>query len=154
MTHGFIAPGRLAAALLAQAALSAASCGSGAPDRLAVYPARGQVFVSGQPAANAEVFFHPASFTHPHTGCPQAEVDGDGWYTLSTYNDKDGAPAGEYAVTVVWPTGPKPPDEGPLSTQSPPPKDRLNGRFADPKTTPLRRTVKKGGGEIEAIRLD
>jgi hypothetical protein len=56
-------------------------------------------------------------------------------------------------VTVVWRTGPKPPEEGP-GAEAPPPPDLLKGRYADPKTTTIRRTVPQGGGEIEAIKLN
>src|SRR5262245_15325321 len=73
----------------------------GGIDRPALAPLTGHVSFDGQPAAGATVIFHPleAPADAPR---PTATVGTDGTFTLGTYQPGDGAPAGEYAVTVEW----------------------------------------------------
>lgn len=64
-----------------------------------VHPVSGQVLFNGKPAAHASVIFHPkeAALGVP---VPRAQADAQGNFTLSTYGQGDGAPLGEYAVTI------------------------------------------------------
>lgn len=127
----------------ALAALTAVGCSSSSSqkDQKPVFPVRGQVFYKGKPAAGAFVVFvpvqEPATPVDPR---PQARVEQDGSFTLSTYGDKDGAPAGEYFVSVRWEGSA---DEG----------DRLGERYADPKKSLLGATVREGPNEIPAFKL-
>jgi len=80
-------------------ALSAASI-HGRPSRLAVFPAKGRVLFNGRAVPGATVVFHPkGSPDAPH---PRATVDKQGNFILTTYERGDGAPRGEYLVTVEW----------------------------------------------------
>jgi hypothetical protein len=68
-----------------------------------LYPVTGQVMYQGKPAANAQVVFHdkrPADSIH-NLPIPRARTDEQGKFQLSSYQPDDGAPAGEYAVTVM-----------------------------------------------------
>ena len=124
------------------------SCGR--TGRQPVYRVRGQVLdAQGKPAAGALVVFHPADTSDAQAARPLAYVDPQGVFELTTYERGDGAPAGDYVVTVEWreetptPFGPK--KEGP---------DRLRGRHSDPKTSKLRATVgNQEQNEVPAIRL-
>jgi hypothetical protein len=70
-----------------------------------------------------------------------AMAEADGTFALSTYTANDGAPAGEYAVTVVW--------WKPLvDANGKPGPNLLPERYARPETTPLRATVKAGTNEV------
>jgi hypothetical protein len=80
---------------------AAAGCSKKSAPQLPVHPVTGQVVVNGQPAAGAMVVFHPKDQA-AGLPTPNAVVDKQGNYTLSTYAASDGAPAGEYVVTVVW----------------------------------------------------
>src|SRR4051794_35124208 len=93
---------RLLAAPLLCLALVAAGCGSGEA-RKPVYPVRGSVFVDGQPAVRAQVVLHPLDDPDPNAVRPSGDVGPDGTFVLHTYTADDGAPAGQYAVTVTWP---------------------------------------------------
>ena len=135
-------------------AISTVSCQKEQTDLLTVYPARGQVFVNDQPAENAEIFFFAIGIDNQRTGASQAVVDKDGWYELSTYKNKDGAPEGKFIVTIVWPIGSKPPDEGFEASKMPPRIDRLNGLYAKPDRSSLRMTIPRGGRVLETIRLE
>ena len=124
------------------------SCGS---DELPLYPVRGQVFFSGKPAGNAAVVFHPVdSETELVLLRPRAVTDMDGYFQLRTYRIDDGAPLGDYKVTVEW-TGAKT-DEEERYDASPRP-DLLDGRYNDPQTTSLTATVKKGENKLSPFEL-
>jgi hypothetical protein len=116
---------RLAIALL----VGVAGCGTppAAADRRPVYAVEGRLLVEGVPAANAHVAFHPRG-GDPAAPRPTGRTGPDGTFRLTTYAADDGAPAGEYVVTVVWPNDSVPVDEcaGPTA------HDRLNGHYADP----------------------
>ncbi len=116
--------------------------------RLPLFPVRGQVLVGGVPAKDALVYFWPEGIgSGVDAYCPHAEVDENGNFSLSTYEDGDGAPAGNYVVTVEWP--------GPLNVITNQREgDKLNGRFSDAKTSKLRAKVEERPNELEPFRLD
>lgn len=118
------------------------SCSSSkSADRKPVHPVRGQVFVKDKPAVGAFVLFVPVNEpAEPKDPRPRAEVDQDGSFTLSTYDGNDGAPIGDYLVSIVWP-GEEDVD------------DKLLGRYGDAKTSNLRATVKEGPNDLPAFRL-
>jgi hypothetical protein len=128
---------------VASAALMLALAGGcGREERTPVFPVRGQVVYAGKPAVRARVAFHRLDATGTQSERPNALVAEDGIFRLSTRRAYDGAPAGEYAVTITWPSPSKKEDgfdAGP---------DVFNNRYADPKTTPFRVRVKEGENEL------
>jgi hypothetical protein len=133
------------AALAALTLAAAVGCGEG---RIATYPTRGQVLVGGKPAAGAFVVFHPASNASPKAGRPSATAADDGTFELTTFEAKDGAPAGEYAVTVQW----SKPKTTPLSLPGP---DQLKGRYGDPAKSGLKASVAaRPQNDLEPFRLE
>jgi len=144
--------GRLSAALVLAVAFGITGCGS---DRLAVHPVRGQVLIEGKPAENAYVVFHPQGGAEEVQKLrPYGRADADGYFNLTTFETGDGAPAGEYKVTVICPgpaPGMDPNNSDPeLATAGP---DRLRGRFVNPETTTLRTTVSSGSNNLEPFKL-
>lgn len=130
------------------AILSPAGCKKPPPsDHLPTYPATGRVLVGGQPAAGALVQLWAVDGDLKRAGlCPHATVGDDGGFQLTTYSTGDGAPAGEYALTLKWPLLPPPGRE-----QGP---DRFRGFYADPKT-PLRTVrILPAENELEAILIN
>jgi hypothetical protein len=126
-------------------------CSACTDSRPAAYPVRGLVFVQGQPAANASVVLHPLG-DDPRLQRlrPNGWVASDGSFTLTTYTPEDGAPAGDYAVAIVWPAGnPAAPD--PEDQVSGP--DRLEGRYGDPATSELRASIRPGSNEPLVFEL-
>jgi hypothetical protein len=77
-------------------------CGKAEPDRVAVHPAAGTITFKGQPAHGAFVTLHPKAAPAESVPTPRANVDKDGSFNVSTFNSGDGAPEGEYVVTVHW----------------------------------------------------
>jgi hypothetical protein len=69
-----------------------------------LYAVEGKVLVSGEPAENLNVAFHPLDgYKNPF--CPVGRTNNRGIFHLMTRSGADGAPAGEYRVTLVWPDG-------------------------------------------------
>ena len=128
-------------------ALAAVGCG-GSDGRKPTFPTRGKVLVGGKPAAKAQVTFHPRSDPDGKSPRPSATVEADGSFTLQTYTAGDGAPAGDYAVTVSWPQG-----ESPIGGDADAGPDRLGNRYSNPKTTTLSATVSAAPTEIPAYNL-
>jgi hypothetical protein len=127
--------------------LVALSCGLAGCDRPApvnVHPVAGRLTVAGQPAAHAYLAFHPLAEGGAGTRLAVGTTEAGGTFRLTTFATGDGAAAGEYAVTVVWPNTSIPRDE----CADPVTHDWLSGRFANSTTTPLRATVRPGPNEI------
>lgn len=103
-------------------------CSSRHPEWPEVHPVHGKLTIGGKPAAGAYIALHARNNPAIEKYHPYRVADKDGIFRLSTFYQGDGAPVGEFAVTVIWPTPPKPGDdedeEGP---------DRLKGRYANPK---------------------
>src|SRR5262245_22118422 len=107
-----IFPRLLGVAALAGLGLLACSCGI--KDRKTVYPTRIRVVnAQGRPVAAATVGFHPQDAPDDARHKPAGTTDAEGNVALTTYEEKDGAPAGEYAVTVEWRPVPKSPADAP-----------------------------------------
>ncbi len=126
---------------VALAPLLLASCSGGG--RQPVYAAHGQVFDSNQkPAVGAVVMFHPVKPVANDLAKPVGHVDQQGVFTLTTYKKGDGAPEGEYVVTVEW----RPPKKTPLD---PDPPDLLRGEYGNPKTSTLRARIERKDNTLE-----
>jgi hypothetical protein len=130
--------------LLGAAALLTASCGS----RKSVYPVHGRVVDrNDKPAAGAHIFFHPTDPNYDDVNRPVATTDEDGRFSLATYTEKDGAPAGEYKITLTW-AKPR------LSPLDPEGKDQLGGELANPDRSKIRFSVQPGAdNEVPEIKL-
>jgi hypothetical protein len=130
--------------LFAGALLLLASCRA---DPQRPHPVSGKVFFQKQPAHGAIVTFVLLSAADAKAPRPTAMVGKDGSFELTTRRARDGAPAGHYAVTIVYPSS-----ETIVEDQNAGP-DLLEGRYADPKTTPLHAEVKPGKNELEPFDL-
>ena len=82
--------------------LMAVGCGEAKVERTPVFPVTGQVTVKGQAAHGAIVALHPKAPLEGGAPNPRANVDKDGTFSVTTFDKGDGAPAGEYVVTVLW----------------------------------------------------
>jgi hypothetical protein len=120
------------------------------PDRKPLVPVRGAVFVDKRPAAGAVVSFQPRGNSNPGALRANGRVGDDGAFSLTTYVTADGAPPGDYIVTVYWADPSKKPPDDEESTDLAP--DLLRGRFAARDASVLRATV--GGQPIEFAAID
>jgi hypothetical protein len=90
-----------------------------------LYAVEGKVLVNGEPAENLNVAFHPLDGDNSRY-CPVGRTNNKGIFHLMTHSGADGAPAGEYRVTLVWPDGLM--DE--CECTDPTLHDRLKGSYA------------------------
>jgi hypothetical protein len=135
---------RLTSLIGVAAAAAALSGGCGDPARTPVYPVHGRVTAGGKAVNKATVMFASADGAD-RTLQPNTTTDADGRYALTTYKTDDGAPAGEYVVTVIWPgppRGPKKPLDPSENPEDAPFADRLKGKYWPAQKSPLRATVK------------
>jgi len=123
-------------------ALASASCGS---NQKPVYPVQGQVNFEGRPLPSAFVVFHPVGESDGDSVRPVGQGDRAGSFNLTTYTKHDGAPAGQYAVTVEY--RPPPLDDGK------PVKDILPARYAKPDSSGLRVEIVEGNNELAPFEL-
>jgi hypothetical protein len=134
--------------LAAVACLSAiVGCGEAKPERIAVHPAAGTITFKGQPMPGAIVALHPKSALAESVPTPRANVDKDGTFKLSTFDAGDGAPEGEYILTVQWY---KPIKQGPDLVSGPnvvPPK------YSSPQHSDKIIKIAAGQNNLDPIKL-
>lgn len=123
----------------------AAGCEAKRPNELPVYQVKGRVTYKGEPVSGAVVVFTQVQDQSSWALRPRDYADMDGVYQLSTYEHHDGAPAGEYIVTVWWPEVPFGPDT--LENGNEP--DRLKLAYKDPAKSKIRVTVKPEPNTID-----
>jgi len=150
----------IAVGCIATAVFGASTPGCGGSGKPAAIPATGKVmFKKATPTDGALVVFHPVdpNFEKTIGGKPFGKVKEDGSFSLTTYADGDGAPEGEYGVTIDW--RPKPKDgKGPkisLSTEGggggP---SAIQPKYSDPTKPFTKVTVKKGQANEFSFDVD
>lgn len=127
-------------------ALTLVGCGKGDKNHVAVHPVQGAIQFRGQPTAGAFVSLSPKN---PIEGvpAPRATVAADGTFTVTTYDGNDGAPEGDYVLTVQWYRPIRQDNElvgGP---------NVLPVKYASARTSDLRITVAAGDNHLKPIQL-
>jgi hypothetical protein len=125
----------------------AVGCGQGevAPP-VAVHPAQGKITFKGLPTHGATVTLHPKTPT-ADVPVPRATVDKTGAFQISTFAPSDGAPEGEYTVTVFWY---KPIGTGLDVTPGP---NVIPVKYTKPESTDIVVKIAAGQNDIPAIQL-
>ncbi len=120
------------------------SCSSKGPR---LYSVTGMVRINGEPARDVNIMFTPVTplegVTEPLS--PSAVTGDDGTYHLMSFKPGDGAPAGDYQVTVSYPMS--------RFNKHLNGVDRLKGKFANPKTSGLTAKVEPKSNELAPFDL-
>ncbi len=126
-----------------------AGCGSSqSNDRLPVFPAVGKLVYDGRPLAGAFVVLHPKSAANGKTAPrPHAQAAADGSFTLTSYESSDGAPAGNYTVTVELRPLVK---HGGDITAGP---NTLPPKYSRAETSPLIVQIAEGRNDLSELRI-
>ena len=129
-------------AVLALASVLSCGCGGG-DGRVPVVKTTGKLTWPGHSVAGLMVALHPTDPAAPKLPAqPTGVLQADGSFAITCYDVSDGAPAGEYVVTVR---------EAPLPDDRPRPK-MPPAKYLDPKTSPLRATIEtKSANELPPL---
>jgi hypothetical protein len=135
--------------LLILGILAATGCGS--DEFLPCHPAKGTATFRGTPMQHARVTLYPVDAKDEKSKhvLPSGVVGEDGTYRLTTYRFADGAPAGTYALTVAWPSGPDSESESPSFIA-----DRLQRNYDSPKKPLMQVTIEEGDNTLPPIELN
>ncbi|MEK6257457.1 MAG: hypothetical protein AABP62_02460 [Planctomycetota bacterium] len=115
---------------------------------VAVHPVKGRAVFEGQPMSGANVILHPSSSSKvPAELRPRGSVAADGTFVLSTFDPNDGAPSGDFVVTVVW----SKPIVVDGETQFGP--NLAPATYSKPESSPLKITIEPGTRELQPLEL-
>ena len=117
--------------------------------RRPVFPVSGKVMYQGKPTVDALITFHPQNDPDPTSRPLMTRVASDGSYKLYTYEMDDGAPAGEYIVTLTWIK--ESDNQNAPKEDLRPAKNLLPERYADAKTSPLKAEVSKQPNKCDFV---
>jgi 5-hydroxyisourate hydrolase-like protein (transthyretin family) len=107
-------------------------------NRKETYPVTGVVTVDGQPAAGLKVELHDVKgIDAQNPSFSSTFTDEQGRYSLSTYEQGDGVPEGEYKVTFFW--GEVQPFNMAYGGE-----DKLKNKYSDPAKTQFSVKVQRG----------
>jgi hypothetical protein len=134
---------RIAGCVILLVSLVGMGCGSG-NGRPKVYAAKGTVTSNGKPVGGALIVLHCKDKGRENDPKPVATTKDDGTFALTTFESDDGAPAGEYGVTIVWNEKPKA-GKMSLSGEGAAVQDKLAGRYGDPRNPKLSASVTAAG---------
>lgn len=111
-----------------------------------MYPARGAITYKGQPIPGAFIALHPKT-PSVDIPSPRASVKQTGTFDLTTFDSGDGAPEGDYVVTVQWY---KPIHKGGEVVAGP---NVIPRKYARASTSELTVRIVSGNNELPLIRL-
>ncbi len=137
---------RFSIALSLLTPLAIVGCGESAPSHVATYPVEAPITFRGKPTPGACISFHPVTPTE-EVPAPRGVVTRDGQLQVSTFNGGDGAPEGEYVLTVQWNRLVRRGDEvvaGP---------NVIPRKYTSPQTSNLRVRIAAGDNKLDPIRL-
>lgn len=114
------------------------------PNAVGTSKVTGNVTVDGEPVKDLWVTLHPKDASVKLR--PRGQTDAKGNFKISTYTGGDGAPDGEYDITIAWLTYIKRDSDwgGP---------DKLKNQYNDPKTTPFHVTIEGEPVELDPFEL-
>ncbi|MFV1966544.1 MAG: hypothetical protein ACC628_14055 [Pirellulaceae bacterium] len=123
--------------VLAAFCLLLCSCGEEGPPRKETYPVTGEVYVDGKPVVQLAVrCINVTGIDKADPTFSSAFTDEEGKFEISTYEQSDGVPEGEYILTFEW-------GQWGLSGSYGGP-DKLKNRYKDPKKSAFHVTVESG----------
>ena len=109
--------------------------------KVPTHPVEGKLTLNGQPVAGASITFHRFNKnTEKYTSACNGRSDASGRFQMTTYFRFDGAPAGEFAVTVTKADG--------FDEEGAPVKNQLPAEYGTPATTPIKVTIKPGTNDV------
>jgi len=135
--------------LLVAFVLVCSTIGCAGPKGPVCAPVKGSVTYKGKPLAEAVVVLHHVGRDVEGNQKPMATTDASGNFTLTTFAQNDGAPPGDYAITVeqraIQTGGEEPIRSGP---------NVLPPKYAKPASSGFKYTVVDGENSIPPLVLN
>ena len=116
----------------------------------AAEPVMGSVTQKGKPAAGIVVKFHPQFEMGRVKFTPSGETGQDGKFILNTGAAGNGAPRGDYIVTLEKPRIVSDRQNSGIETEV----DDLKGKYSDPSKSEWKVTIKSGDNVLEPFQID
>ena len=126
---------------------------SGCSDQIRIpstVPVSGQVLQKGKPVPGVTVLFHPQFAVGPVEFIPSGETGPDGKFTLSTGAAGNGAPPGEYLVTLEKRIVVSDRQNSGIETEV----DAWKGRYADPASSKWRIEIDSHSHPLPPFEID
>jgi hypothetical protein len=114
-------------------------------------PVQGKLLYKNEPVGGALLTFHPQNAT-VNTVLPTALTEDDGTFTVAT-GSKEGAPAGEYVVTVICAQTVQQKEKRFSLGEKPETVDRFKGAYAREANSKIKVEIKGGNNELQPINL-
>lgn len=118
-------------------------------------PVRGKISFQGRPMPNAIVTLHPVTpiavgekSQANLSRTPFGVAGHDGSFDVTTLTPSDGAPEGEYAVTISWAGGAVPKSDNDAVPELLPPQ------YQNPTASGIRIQIRQGQPELPEIKLN
>ena len=143
--HRHTKSGRCLAAILLATVASTFAAGCSRNNHTPVYPVQGQILLNGKPLSEAIVTFHPQGNAAAEP-LPSAHTDAEGRFKLTSFAPGDGAPEGDYAISLVCFRA-HPIRRG-YETDA---TNIVPRRYADAATSKLTATVVRGPNELPPL---
>lgn len=109
--------------------------GCGGDGRPPTYPTKGKILIKGKGYSDVVVLFHPVGGKKDDVPLPRGATSEDGTFEITTFKKGDGAPAGEYNVTIMYESVSSPLNR---NKKRPP---AFPTTFTQPNSTPLKATI-------------
>ena len=123
-----------------------AGCSQKDPNRKPTSPVTGTVYVDGQPAVGVQIMLTDTRGMDSAKPTVSTSITKEGGaFSVSTYDESDGVPPGEYVLTFTW-------GEYDVFSRSYR-DDKLKKRYIDPAKSETRITVVEGQ-PVEMGRID
>jgi hypothetical protein len=110
----------------------------------------GKVVLREQPVEGVIITFHRKGADPIQEVRPVGRTKEDGTFTLTT-GTQDGAAAGEYIVTFIWPKEVK--AEKGFSTAAPQSRDEFFGAYAEASKSPFQVEIRPGANKLAPFLL-
>ena len=120
-----------------------------------VFPASGKILYLGKPLAGVILIFHSTDVNQKIKS--QATPDDDGKFVATTFKTADGAPEGDYTITLVVPSNESDSTREDAATERQFRKERpvrFPSKYQNPATSPLKVKVTKNQPDLGILEIN
>ena len=120
-----------------------------------VFPTSGKIVYQGKPLAGIILIFHSTDVNQKIKS--QATTDNDGKFVATTFKTADGAPEGDYTITLVVPSNESDSAREDAAIERKSRKEgqvRFPSKYQNPATSPLKIKVTKNQPDLGILEIN